>query len=105
MNKTNTMKTKQIIIAVVILFLGILIGKFIFSNSTQIVDNHQHETKEEHCTCSMHPQIDLPEFGACPICGMDLIPREDGDEELSDNSFKMTKKSSPSGNALTLSGR
>ena len=26
-------------------------------------------------TCSMHPQIRLPEPGACPICGMDLIPQ------------------------------
>ncbi len=25
-------------------------------------------------TCSMHPQIKLPEPGSCPICGMDLIP-------------------------------
>ncbi|MEZ4387868.1 MAG: efflux RND transporter periplasmic adaptor subunit [Candidatus Krumholzibacteriia bacterium] len=25
-------------------------------------------------TCSMHPQIKLPEFGQCPICFMDLIP-------------------------------
>lgn len=25
-------------------------------------------------TCSMHPQIQLPEPGDCPICGMDLIP-------------------------------
>lgn len=25
-------------------------------------------------TCSMHPQIQLPEAGDCPICGMDLIP-------------------------------
>ena len=24
-------------------------------------------------TCPMHPQIKLPEFGACPICGMDLV--------------------------------
>jgi len=24
-------------------------------------------------TCSMHPQIRAPEFGSCPICGMDLI--------------------------------
>lgn len=31
-------------------------------------------------TCSMHPQIKLPEFGQCPICFMDLIPlKEDGD--------------------------
>ena len=25
-------------------------------------------------TCSMHPQIQQPEPGDCPICGMDLIP-------------------------------
>lgn len=27
-------------------------------------------------TCSMHPQIRMPEPGQCPICGMDLIPIE-----------------------------
>ncbi|NNE07037.1 MAG: efflux RND transporter periplasmic adaptor subunit [Gemmatimonadetes bacterium] len=27
-------------------------------------------------TCSMHPQIQMPESGQCPICGMDLIPIE-----------------------------
>lgn len=27
-------------------------------------------------TCSMHPQIQLPEAGLCPICNMDLIPLE-----------------------------
>ncbi len=28
-------------------------------------------------TCSMHPQVRLPEPGTCPICGMDLIPAAD----------------------------
>lgn len=27
-------------------------------------------------TCAMHPQIQLPEPGSCPICGMNLIPLE-----------------------------
>lgn len=27
-------------------------------------------------TCSMHPQIQQPEPGLCPLCGMDLIPLE-----------------------------
>ncbi len=31
-------------------------------------------------TCSMHPQVRLPEFGKCPICFMDLIPAPSGDE-------------------------
>ena len=35
---------------------------------------HQHEQASETIwTCSMHPQIQLPEFGQCPICFMDLI--------------------------------
>ena len=27
-------------------------------------------------TCSMHPQVEMPKPGNCPICGMKLIPRE-----------------------------
>ena len=33
---------------------------------------HDHST-ETIWTCSMHPQIQLPESGQCPICFMDLI--------------------------------
>jgi Cu(I)/Ag(I) efflux system membrane fusion protein len=32
-------------------------------------------------TCSMHPQIRLPEPGQCPICFMDLIPVKDNSGE------------------------
>jgi Cu(I)/Ag(I) efflux system membrane fusion protein len=32
-------------------------------------------------TCSMHPQIRQPKPGKCPICGMDLIPADDGGGE------------------------
>lgn len=32
-------------------------------------------------TCSMHPQVKLPEPGKCPICFMDLIPAASGDAE------------------------
>ena len=38
----------------------------------------------------MHPQIMLPEFGNCPICGMDLIPADVGGEVLAVNEIKMT---------------
>ncbi|MHC4525582.1 MAG: heavy metal-binding domain-containing protein, partial [Planctomycetota bacterium] len=30
--------------------------------------------KEQMWTCSMHPQIQQPKPGKCPICFMDLIP-------------------------------
>jgi len=32
-------------------------------------------------TCAMHPQIQLPNPGKCPICFMDLIPLESHEEE------------------------
>jgi Cu(I)/Ag(I) efflux system membrane fusion protein len=35
-------------------------------------------------TCSMHPQIRMPEKGKCPICHMDLIPVEDGSAQAED---------------------
>ncbi len=40
---------------------------------------HDHDHPETVWTCSMHPQIQLPEFGQCPICFMDLIevPKDD----------------------------
>lgn len=33
------------------------------------------ETRTEY-TCAMHPEILRDEPGSCPICGMDLVPRE-----------------------------
>lgn len=39
--------------------------------------DHGASESEEIWTCSMHPQIRLPEQGKCPICGMDLILTED----------------------------
>ena len=93
------MKTKNIIIAVGILLLGIVIGKLMFStNVKNVTTSHKNETAVEHWTCSMHPQIDMPEFGQCPICGMDLIPKSKDEAGLDPNSFKMTK------NAIALAG-
>ena len=42
-------------------------------------EGHEHEAHTDEkgnviWTCSMHPQIRLPEPGKCPICFMDLIP-------------------------------
>lgn len=31
-------------------------------------------TRQKIWTCSMHPQIKLPEPGSCPLCNMKLIP-------------------------------
>ena len=72
-------------------------------DSLNISDSHDHsgETTEEMWTCSMHPQIMLPEPGDCPICGMDLIPAESSAEGLAMNEIKMTKNAMALANIQT----
>lgn len=44
---------------------------------------HAAEAKSEGAqkwTCPMHPHYIADEFGACPICGMDLVKLESGDD-------------------------
>ena len=64
------------------LILGLGIGRFALAPEA----GHDHAASEAAganasasaeptiWTCSMHPQIQQPEPGDCPICGMDLIP-------------------------------
>ncbi|UCE17559.1 MAG: efflux RND transporter periplasmic adaptor subunit [Gemmatimonadota bacterium] len=47
------------------------------------------EAKARMWTCSMHPQIKLPNPGQCPICFMDLVPFE-GDEGDTDHPRQLT---------------
>jgi Cu(I)/Ag(I) efflux system membrane fusion protein len=86
---------KTIIIAIVTLLVGLLLGWLIFGSSeTESTTEHQHDTgvaEETIWTCSMHPQIRQPEPGDCPICGMDLIPLEDEENEgLDPNAIRMS---------------
>jgi Cu(I)/Ag(I) efflux system membrane fusion protein len=72
---------KTIIIVISALALGLLLGWLFFGGSeSKAKDEHQHETEvagETIWTCSMHPQIRQNEPGDCPICGMELIPLEE----------------------------
>ncbi len=60
-------------------------------------DEHQHSATSKESTeatlwtCSMHPQIKLPEPGACPICGMDLIPLKSDGADQEKNVVKLSK--------------
>lgn len=74
------------------LIIGILIGWFIFSdNSKENVKNEEHlYTENTIWTCSMHPQIRQNEPGQCPICGMDLIPLNNGSSNENPMEIKMS---------------
>ncbi len=92
------MKTdrKTIIIVLSTLVIGVLLGWLIFggagnSAKDEQLAEHSHVDEETIWTCSMHPQIRQNEPGACPICGMDLIPlEEDKNEGIDPNAISMS---------------
>ena len=92
------MKTdrKTILIVLSTLVIGVLLGWLIFgsagsSNDGENLSEHSHVDEETIWTCSMHPQIRQNEPGACPICGMDLIPLEDEQNDgIDPNSISMS---------------
>ncbi|MTB50024.1 efflux RND transporter periplasmic adaptor subunit [Lewinella sp. W8] len=80
------MNTRTVLLLIAALGLGLAAGYFLFGGSasvpppaTQAHDHSAHETGgAEIWTCSMHPQIQQDGPGDCPLCGMDLIPLEVG---------------------------
>lgn len=83
----KTIDKKTIIIATATLVVGLLAGWLIFGgNKSNTHDDHEHVKTEINSetvwTCSMHPQIRQNEPGDCPICGMDLIPLEDNQNDV-----------------------
>ena len=77
--------------AFVLLFVGFIIAwnlKGTPAAGTAEVggDSHaRHASAPTIWTCAMHPQIQLPHPGKCPICGMKLVPvsKLDGEEPTS----------------------
>lgn len=106
---------KKYSIYIGILILVLIAGYFVFDGSfsdeatnnkgtSEMADEHGHEMENEGkqmWTCSMHPQIMLPEPGDCPICGMDLIPAERGSGGLTTDQFKMTENAMALANIRT----
>tara|TARA_R110002050_G_scaffold33007_2_gene84449 strand:+ start:34278 stop:36098 length:1821 start_codon:yes stop_codon:yes gene_type:complete len=92
----NILKNKWVILSLV-LVVGIFIGKIISPSAVVEVADvaHEHDASEGQIwTCAMHPQIRMNEPGSCPICGMELIPANDNQQEESDpNEVSMTEQS------------
>lgn len=75
---------------------------FVLSDPMVIIaQEHSHHGVQQHeggasdsdeisfWTCSMHPQIKLPEPGQCPICNMDLIPVQKTTRNSSSDTFQL----------------
>ena len=86
---------KIILVFMVAFFLGYVLRP----SSTHPPGEHVHteggetETEARMWTCSMHPQIKLPNPGQCPICFMDLVPVEE-DEGDTDHPRQLTMSES-----------
>lgn len=95
----NVLNLKQSWPFFVILVIAFALGYISHGGGKAEHSDHSHEeaalkgeTKAEVWTCSMHPQIRQPKAGACPICGMDLIPvSDDGGEELGVRQLKLSE--------------
>ena len=90
------MKNINLRTVLVSLTLGLVLGWLFFGGSPEPSPDagHQHATEAADTvwTCSMHPQIRMDEPGQCPICGMDLIPLDSGEEEeLSASEVQMSR--------------
>ena len=111
---------KQVSVFAAIFIFGILAGKFFFSGTSRPAENQTGHSEKTagFWTCSMHPQIRLPEEGACPLCGMDLIPEKTGGDEnsgpfrlaMTESSVRMAgiltqkAKGRPAGKRVRLNG-
>lgn len=97
-------KNKNILKAVGILAIGLFLGWLIFGGeSTSEKEHIQSETDEATIwTCSMHPQIQQPEPGDCPLCGMDLIPLEADESKGDPTVFVMSENAMRLANVSTM---
>ncbi|WP_424963864.1 efflux RND transporter periplasmic adaptor subunit [Ekhidna sp.] len=82
-----------------VLIVGILIGWLLIggSGSESLEELPTDHSAMDHAdgttwTCSMHPQIQREEPGNCPICGMELIPmkQDEDDGEAGQYSVKLS---------------
>jgi len=88
-----------------LLVLGIFLGWILFhpsGDSNETRENRTEVTQDTFWTCSMHPQIRMPQPGKCPICGMDLIPLEqNGSFSTDPDAIHLSKEAAEMANVIT----
>lgn len=68
---------KKVVPLLLTLLAGVVIGALLFRGSDSnpaAAGETAASAAPEVWTCSMHPQVQAPKPGLCPICAMDLIP-------------------------------
>ncbi len=103
----NLLQNKYVLISLT-LVVGVAIGWWVAPSSNDTMSTHEGEGHELTMnekgvwTCSMHPQIRQNEPGSCPICGMDLIPVEEGIGDENPMAISMSANALKLANVATL---
>ncbi len=85
-NKTKVYKTPfaNFRLQIVNFLLPIALCLFLFSGCKENSQQQKNQTSQnEIYTCPMHPQIIKHEPGNCPVCGMQLVKKENARREIS----------------------
>jgi Cu(I)/Ag(I) efflux system membrane fusion protein len=75
------MKTKNIILLIIIAALGAGTGLFVWQDDSAKQASAGKQAHHEIWYCPMHPQIIYDHPGHCPICGMDLVKKENSPQQ------------------------
>src|SRR6476620_6729705 len=75
------MRSKNIPILLIAILGSITLLTGCKNKKATVVENVQ---KKELWTCSMHPEIIRDKPGTCPICGMDLVRKEENSTAVND---------------------
>ncbi|HAV12307.1 MAG TPA: efflux transporter periplasmic adaptor subunit [Opitutae bacterium] len=88
--------------------VGLIAGRYLIPKSSKDHTAHDSDsttstsTEPSIWTCSMHPQIQQPDSGDCPICGMDLIPlSNDSHADAGPREMSMSESSKALANVQT----
>lgn len=87
------------------LLAGIFIGWLFFNSSPERENVSPQKSKDipsDIYTCSMHPQIRMPEPGKCPLCAMDLILIKQNNSAAHDSeALHLSKEAAQLANVMT----
>jgi Cu(I)/Ag(I) efflux system membrane fusion protein len=75
------MRKLKLVLPIIVALIAGFVLRGCFSPASLPAQESSIQPQASIWTCSMHPQIKLPKPGKCPICLMDLIPLESGNDE------------------------
>jgi len=79
-------------IAIGLIVIAFLAGTVMSSGGgKEAHESHSELVEAQTWTCSMHPNVQLPEPGQCPICFMDLIPLATDGDGLKPNQLALSE--------------